>query len=275
MRRSEAEAVDTLTESERLAERDLLIEAARAAAPIALELFRQGEPCAAERWAKPHDQSIVTEADLAVNARLRRDLLAARPGYGWLSEEDADDPARMARRRLFVVDPIDGTRSFAEGRPEFCISVAIVEDGVSIAGAIYAPAIDQLYDAALGAGARLNAAPISASRQETLEGARILATRSSLSMTRWREETPFERGYVQPLAYRLCLVSAGVWDGLMALKPTNEWDVAAGALIAEEAGALTTDAEGQRFRFNKPEPRVGATLAAPLTLHAALRAGLV
>lgn len=272
MRRSKDETAAGAPE--RVAERDLLVEAARAAAPIALELFRHGEPTAAERWAKSHDQSLVTQADLAVNARLRADLMAARPDYGWLSEEDADGPARLGRRRLFVVDPIDGTRSFAEGEPEFCLSIAVVEDGAPIAAVIFAPALDELFDAALGAGARLNAAPIRATTPAALDGARILASRSSLARTRWLKAPPFERGHVHPIAYRMCLVAAGRWDGMMALKPTNEWDVAAGALILAEAGACVTDAAGEPFRFNKPTPRIAAALAAAPALHQALRAGL-
>lgn len=257
------------------ADRDLLIRAVRDAAPLAMSQFRAGRPTRAESWAKEVDQSLVTAADLAVNARLREDLLGARPDYGWLSEEEADNAARLTRRRVFVVDPIDGTRSFAEGRPEFCLCAAVVEDGRSVAAAVFAPALDQLYDAVAGGPARLNGEPIEVSGRETLDGAEILSSKASLRGTRWGKKPPFRLRYVQPLAYRLCLVAAGRRDGVLTLRETHEWDIAAAALIAARAGARVSDATGAAPVFNKPSPRVSAVIAAAPALHALLSAGLL
>ncbi len=262
-----------------LADLALLIEAVRAAAPLALKDFRPGGAAAAETWAKTHDQSVVTAADHAVNGALREILQAERPDYGWLSEEDADDLDRLARRRVAIVDPIDGTRSFVEGRPEWCVSIAIAESGPAgaspIAAAVYAPALDKLFAAARGAGATLNGAPIRAADPVAAEGARILAARAVRRPEHWRGDPPaLSVTYVQPIAYRLCLVAEGAFDGLIALRETNEWDVAGGALIVAEAGGLAGGIDGAAYRFNAPPPRAAGCLAAGRALHGQLAAAL-
>ncbi|MEO1329076.1 MAG: 3'(2'),5'-bisphosphate nucleotidase CysQ [Pseudomonadota bacterium] len=256
-------------------DRALLIEAVRAAGPLALKDFRLGREAASERWTKSHDDSVVTAADHAVNDALREILRDARPDYGWLSEEDADDLDRLARERLFIVDPIDGTRSFAEGKPEWCLSVAIAEAGPSgarvTAAVVFAPALDRLFAAEAGRGATLNGAPVRVSARDELQGARLLGTRNVRRPEHWRGEPPLvEMTYVQPIAYRLCLVAEGGYDGLIALRATNEWDIAAGALIVEEAGGLASETSGAAYRFNKPTPRVQGSVAGHRELQDAI-----
>ncbi|MCI4660888.1 MAG: 3'(2'),5'-bisphosphate nucleotidase CysQ [Neomegalonema sp.] len=253
-------------------DRALLVAAVRQAGPIALNAFVQGQAANTRIWDKGGDLGLLTETDLAVNQALRELLLSERPDYGWLSEEDADDPARLSTARQFIVDPIDGTRSFAEGKPEFCLSVAVAEHGRVIAGAIFAPALDALFEAAIGEGARKNGTPIHTTEREVVDGARILATRMVRQHAHWDGSIPsFELGHVHPIAYRLCLVAEGAWDGLIALRGTNEWDVAAGDLIVREARGWVSDQRGRPFQYNKTVPRVSGAIAAGRALHRDLR----
>ncbi|MGD1867915.1 MAG: 3'(2'),5'-bisphosphate nucleotidase CysQ [Neomegalonema sp.] len=250
-------------------EQALLIEAVRDAAPIALSKFRLGQTASAESWSKSHDNSIVTETDLAVNAALRDVLLGARPDYGWLSEEDADSPQRREQDRVFIVDPIDGTRSFAEGKPEFCFSVALVEAGRPIAAVIFAPALNALFAATDGGGATLNREPIQVSSRERLDGSTALGAKRSFHPDRWPGGAPeVARSYIHPIAYRLCMIAEGRWDLALTLNPTNEWDVAAGDLLIREAGGAVSDSAGAQIVYNKLKPGVGSLIAAPTAIHA-------
>lgn len=250
----------------------LLIEAARAAGRIATGYTGRE----ARRWDKPDDAGPVTEADLAVNAMLERMLPAARPDYGWLSEETEDDPARLSRDRVFIVDPIDGTRSFTEGSSTWAHALAVAEHGRVTAAVIYLPLRDLLFSAAAGQGAFLNDEPISASRRQALTEADILAARSNLDSLHWRDgQVPhFSRAYRPSLAYRMALVAQGRFDGMLTLRPSWEWDIAAGDLILREAGALCTDRTGARLRFNNPCPKVNGVVAAGQHIHRLIRQAL-
>lgn len=251
-------------------ERDLLAAALRDAAPLALRHFRPSEPCSARDWRK-EDGSSVTEADMAVNEALKAFLLSRRPDYGWLSEEEAheEDPAdRLARRRVLILDPIDGTRSFMEGSDAFCLSLALVEDGAPIAAAVLAPAMERMFDASLGGGARVNGAALPSARPEPADPPAAMAPSRDLKQERWAGAAPtVSRRYLQPLAHRLCAVAAGDADGLITLKSTHEWDIAAAALIAVEAGLTVTDRAGRAPVYNKRVPVVQGLLAAPPGLH--------
>ena len=211
------------------------------------------------------DGSPVTEADLAVDRLLRERLLAARPDYGWLSEETADDPARLGRRRVFVVDPIDGTAAFIRAKPWFCTSLAVVEDGRPVAAAVFAPELDELHLAEAGGGARLNGAPVRvAAPPAELGAARVVGDPDVLRPPAW---PPFTVERRNAIAWRLAAVGAGRFDAAIAPSPKWEWDVAAGALIAAEAGAAVTDAAGAPLRFNTPEARLpGLVACAPALL---------
>jgi myo-inositol-1(or 4)-monophosphatase len=250
----------------------LLIEAAQQAAEIATRYI--GAPL--DIRDKPGGAGPVTEADLAVDAALRQILCAARPDYGWLSEETEDDPARLEAERVFIVDPIDGTRSFIEGNDIWAHSIAVAERGVVTAAAVYLPMRDKLYAAGAGLGATLNDVPIRATTRAGLGGASLLAATPAFAPEVWREGRAPEvtRGFRPSLAYRLSLVAEGRYDAMMTLRPTWEWDIAAGDLILREAGAVTSDRRAAALRFNNPVPRLDGVLAANPALHGALHAAL-
>ncbi|HEY3695959.1 3'(2'),5'-bisphosphate nucleotidase CysQ [Phenylobacterium sp.] len=229
----------------------LIVDAARAAGALALTLRNAG----LETRYKAGD-SPVTNADLACDALLTERLRAARPDYGWLSEETADDRDRLSRRRVFMVDPIDGTRDFLRGRLGWVVSIAVVEDGRPIAGAIFAPQADQTFTAVAGGGATLDGRPIRCSTVSALEGAGMVGDKGFFSHPGWpRPWPPLRVESRNATAYRMCLVASGEFDGAIALVPKHDWDLAAGDLIAREAGAACGDHHGRPFRFNGPIPQ--------------------
>lgn len=250
----------------------LLADAAQAAGAVASGYFRTGF----KTWDKPGGAGPVTEADLEIDAMLRARLCAARPDYGWLSEETPDTADRLDKARTFVVDPIDGTRAFAEGNPSFAVSLAVVEHGRPVAAVVALPERGLTYTAALGQGARLNQTRIATGKRAWLEDADILASATSLSARFWRGAAALPaRCHTRPsLAYRLCLVAQGRFDAMLTLRDTWEWDIAAGVLIAQEAGARALDTHGRPLRFNTPKARGPGILVANPMLHAKLAARL-
>jgi myo-inositol-1(or 4)-monophosphatase len=246
----------------------LLIDAAEAAGPIAMAHFK----CDVETWEKP-GAGPVTEADLAIDRMLRDELSAARPDYGWLSEESEGQPDRAHRERVFIVDPIDGTRAFIAGQEGWGVALAVAERGRVIAAAMHLPVRGETFVAALGQGAWLNGVPINASDRVKLEGATALAASSQLKGEYWPGgPPPVERHFCSSLAWRLCLVGQGRFDMMVTLRPAYEWDIAAGSLIATEAGAVVTDAGGRALEFNRHPDRAPGVIAAPGSLHRALMA---
>lgn len=210
----------------------------------------------------------VTRADLAVNSLLHRVLGSARPDYGWLSEESPDTAVRLGAKRVFIVDPIDGTRSFIDGEKTWAHSIAVAEHGRIRAAVVFLPLLDRLYAAAEGAGARLNGAPIAVTRRASAEGGTILAKKPTFETGNWPGGVPgMTRAHRPSLAYRLSLVAEGRYDAMLTLRPTWEWDIAAGALILSEAGAQVTDRRGAPLRFNNAHPQTDGVLAANATLH--------
>jgi myo-inositol-1(or 4)-monophosphatase len=243
-----------------------------------LELIRQaaidaGALALAEREAglkieaKPGG-SPVTSGDLKVDALLRERLLGTRPDYGWLSEETADSPERLSKRRIFVVDPIDGTVAYMKRMPWWCVPIAVVEDGEVVAAVIHAPEVGETYAATRGGGATRNGRPIAASDADALEDASFLGDARLIEGPHWAEPWPsvrFEKR--NALAYRMALVAAGAFDAAIALTPKWDWDVAAGSLIAQEAGAAVSDHHGRPWRFNRPDPRQASLVCAAPALH--------
>jgi len=203
----------------------------------------------------------VTEADLAVNSVLRRVL--PESGDGWLSEETADGEDRLARSRVWIVDPVDGTREFIAGIPEWCISIGFVEDGHPIAGGIYAPSTDQLILGAIGHGVTLNGEPAGAASTQDIRGALVLASRSETSRGEWQRfyTTPISVRSVGSVAYKLGLVAAGLADATWTLVPKHEWDVAAGAALVLAAGGSVFGVDGEPVRFNQPDPLLSGFIA--------------
>ncbi len=244
---------------------ELLTTAAREAGRIASGFSGKD----ARRWDKPGGAGPVTEADLAVNAYLEETLLTARPDYGWLSEENEDDAARLGKDQVFIVDPIDGTRSFAEGSRTWAIAIATAEAGVISSAAVYLPLRDKLYTAARGAGAFLNGAPLQVSGREALGGAKVLSAKPNFQPKNWRSGTPpeMERHYRPSLAYRLALVAEGRFDAMITLRGSWEWDIAAGALLVAEAGGRITDRNGKVLQFNSPSACLNGIVAGGVKLH--------
>ncbi|NVO57646.1 3'(2'),5'-bisphosphate nucleotidase CysQ [Rhodobacteraceae bacterium B1Z28] len=246
----------------------LLIDAALEAGKIATRY----SGTEAQRWDKPDGAGPVTEADLAVNAMLEQRLPSARPGYGWLSEETEDSSDRLSRDSTFIIDPIDGTRSFAEGARTWAHSLAVADHGEVTAAVIYLPMRDLLYVAAKGQGAMLNGQPIKASRLSGLSEAEILAARPNLEAHHWRQgQAPaFGRAYRPSLAYRMALVAQGRFDGMLTLRSSWEWDIAAGDLIIREAGGVCSDRTGQPLKFNNAHPQLNGVIAAGAEIHSQL-----
>ncbi|MDQ2094525.1 3'(2'),5'-bisphosphate nucleotidase CysQ [Rhodalgimonas zhirmunskyi] len=250
----------------------LLVEAAQEAGRIA----RTYSGATAQSWEKPDNAGPVTECDLAVNRMLEERLRAARPDYGWLSEESEDNEARLEAETVFVIDPLDGTRSFMEGGRTFAHALAVVRNGLVQAGVVYLPLLDKLYTATYGGGAKLNGTPIKTALKPGLDRATVLAAKPVLQPRFWKGGVvpDIDRVYRPSLAYRLCLVAEGRYDAMITLRDSWEWDIAAGALIMAEAGAVVTDRYGAPLRFNNARPKVAGVLAASRAVHAEMRAAL-
>lgn len=237
---------------------DLILQAAREAGELALAARDDG----LKVWSKAGG-SPVTDADLAVDTLLKTQLMAARPDYGWLSEETADDPARLATARQFVVDPIDGTVAFMKGKPWFAVSIAVVENGRPVAGVVHAPALNETYAATFDGPATVNGAPLEPSATAALEGSAMLGDAKMFRHPAWREPWPDMRIESRnSIAYRVCLVAAGTFDAAIALSPKSEWDVAAADLICRRAGAWLSDHKGRDFAYNRPVPQVPSLVCA-------------
>jgi len=203
----------------------------------------------------------VTEADRALDVVLRQELL--REGEGWLSEESVDDPVRLQRSRVWVVDPLDGTREFVKGIPEFCVSIGFVEDGRPVAGGIYNPATDETFLGSIESGVTYNGKAVQPSQRKSLDGALVLASRSEVKRGEWK---PFENSNlnIRPMgsvAYKLALVSAGLADVTFTLTPKNEWDVVGGAALVQSAGGFVSTLEKTDLHANRRDPLLSGLLA--------------
>jgi myo-inositol-1(or 4)-monophosphatase len=213
----------------------------------------------------------VTEADTAVNEALRLEL--PRRDEGWLSEETTDEPARLACQRVWVVDPLDGTREFVQGIPEWCVSVALVEAGRAVAGGICNPAAGQTIVGAAETGVRLNGQPCRARSLASLAGREVLASRSEVERGEWGrfDAAPFRVRPMGSVAYKLALVAAGLADATWTLVPKHEWDVAAGVALVGAAGGEVSLPDGSPPVFNRRRPRLPGLLAAAAGLAPAIR----
>ena len=244
---------------------DLLKRAAIEAGHLAMRFFQRNPA----QWAKDGG-SIVTEADIAVDRLLFDILVAERPDYGWLSEETADDPARLQRSTIFIADPIDGTRAFAAGEENWCVSLAVVENARPVAAALYAPAHDELYLAAEGEGAWLGEHRLAVTLQGVIGGAQIAGPRGWVRTSAVQESGAAPQPHISSLAYRFAQVSAGRLDGAFASARAHDWDLAASDLLVHEAGGRLTGLDGLPPRYNQPVPRHGVLVAANLSLHRSL-----
>ena len=238
---------------------DLLKRVAIKSGEIAMDFF-QSDP---EVWEKGDDAGPVTEADLAVNTYLHEVLQTERPDYGWLSEETEDSKARLSTKRQFVVDPIDGTRSFIDGSRDWAHAIAVVEAGSPIAAVVAMPARELLFSAALGEGAKVNDDPITVCENRELDRCTILTARPNLRPEHWTEgkRPEFRTAFRSSLAYRMCLAASGRFDAMITFRPSWEWDIAAGSLIVTEAGGKAVDRDGAPLRFNNEHPKTNGALA--------------
>ncbi|HWA29534.1 MAG TPA: 3'(2'),5'-bisphosphate nucleotidase CysQ [Rhizomicrobium sp.] len=248
-------------------DRALIEDAVRAAGAIARK-FYGGDY---KRWDKGKGQP-VTEADLAVDTYLRETLTAARPGYGWLSEETEDDPSRLSKQSLFVVDPIDGTVAFLKNRPHFTVCAALVREERPVIGVVYNPVLDECYAATLGEGALRNGQPIHVSSRAELEGCRMCAAKSMFEHPAWdnppnRPWPPMHIETRNSVAYRMALVADGSFDATLALSAKRDWDMAAADIIVREAGGIVTAHDGSVPRYNRTQAIQPSLIAAGPELH--------
>ncbi|MBD9526636.1 3'(2'),5'-bisphosphate nucleotidase CysQ [Paracoccus sp. PAR01] len=248
----------------------LLEQAAHEAGEIALRYWRN-DP---QSWEKDAGAGPVSEADLAVNAHLEQLLRTARPHYGWLSEESADDASRLDAEHCFIIDPIDGTRAFLAGQEGFSHSLAIATGDRVTAAVVHLPARDMTYSAHVHGPALLNGQPMTP-RDHDIDGATVLASKPSLDPVFWQGRVPPIRREFRPsLAWRLCLVAEGQFNATLSTRAAWEWDIAAGSLIAERAGCIATEISGREMRFNTARALSDGLLIAPPRLHGQLIAAL-
>ena len=206
----------------------------------------------------------VTTADHAADSRLKEILMVARPNYGWLSEETVDSPERLSKDRVWVVDPLDGTKEFIEGVPNFVVSIALVENGDPIVGVLYNPVTKETFTAAKGEGAFLNGKSIFCTAKENVSEMVILNSRSETRRGLWKSygNTFGELKAIGSVAYKLGLTAAGQADIFASLRPKNEWDICAGNCIINEAGGKLIDLNGNRVVFNREKTLIEPGLIA-------------
>ena len=253
------------------ADLELLERAAREAGALALSYFGK-DP---ESWFKGKaGKSPVSEADLAVDRFLTERLRSARPGYGWLSEETADDRSRLEHERVFIVDPIDGTRAFLAGGDEWTVAVAVVEAGRPVAGAVFAPVRGEMFAGRRGGGAFLNDRPISVSGRNSIAGATLSGPHSIIANADVVSAGFVSTDILRSLAYRLVTVAAGRVDVGAARGGPSDWDLAAADLLVQEAGGRLTDLSGRDLIYNRAKTGHPALIAAPAALIGPVRAAL-
>jgi myo-inositol-1(or 4)-monophosphatase len=254
-----AEAVDRERAAARLAA------AVREAGALALSMF--GAPI--NNWTK-FESSPVSDADIAVDRLLRERLMQAGSEITWLSEESVDDPARLAARYVWIVDPIDGTRAYLAGSPDWTVSAALVEDGRPVAACLYAPVTEEFFTAAADRGATCNGAPIAITDGSTLEHARIVGPRRLLERLVAVQPSLTMVPRVRSLALRLARLAHGACDIAVAGANSHDWDLAAADLLVHEAGGVLTPVGGGAVIYNRPVPRHGMLIAAGPHRHATL-----
>lgn len=240
----------------------LIEAAARQSGEIGMKYFRSSP----RKWTKGND-SPVTEADIAIDRYLAKTLQEARPDYGWLSEETEDDKSRLNSEKLFIVDPIDGTKGFINGGDDWTVSIAIVRSGEPVAAALFRPTTGEMYCAAERAGASLNGRPIRTSAQTDLKGVRLAGPSKMVRHPELRKHGIQSTKYVHSLALRVAFVADGSVEGAAAKPRASDWDLAAADLIVREAGGALADINGRRITYNRPDTRLPAFLAAPEQLH--------
>ena len=229
---------------------------------LAMRWFQPGARTRARVWTKGKG-SPVTEADVEVDTFLRHRLTADCGEIGWLSEETADSLERLERRLIFVVDPIDGTRAFLEGDPRWCVSIALVLDGLPVAAVVHAPALQMTHEAIRGGPALLNGRPMRVSQASCLSQARVAGPRFLLDALTGTCAGIVPIAKIPSLANRLCRVADGSLDAALASADAKDWDIAAAHLIIERAGGRLADLDGISPLYNRTRTSHGRLFAAP------------
>jgi myo-inositol-1(or 4)-monophosphatase len=243
----------------------LLKETVREAGSLALSMFGRE----LKTWIKGAS-SPVSEADIAVNDLLESRLRSAASDYGWLSEESADDADRLAKRRVWIVDPIDGTRNYLAGKEDWCVSVALVEDAAPVIAAVFAPASDEFFFAARGAGTTLNGIVVSATPGTAVDFARMAGPKPLVERLKTSTGEIAIHPRIGSLALRLCRVADGRLDAAFAGGQSRDWDLAAANLIVQEANGKMTALSGDPILYNRREVTHGVLVAAGRERHASI-----
>jgi myo-inositol-1(or 4)-monophosphatase len=237
----------------------------REAGALALSLFRTD----LKNWIKG-TSSPVSEADIAVNDLLERKLRSATPDYGWLSEESADDERRLGKRLVWIVDPIDGTRSYLAGRDDWCVSVALVEDAVPLLAAVFAPVSNEFFFAGRGQGATRNDIPVRATSGIEMDFSRVAGPKPLVERLKAQPGDITLHPRIGSLALRLCRVAQGSLDAAFAGGQSRDWDLAAANLIVQEADGNMTALSGETILYNRREVAHGVLVAAGRDRHASI-----
>jgi len=248
-------------------ELEIAIKAARAGGAIVRKYYK-GEY---EVHEKAPDNPL-TVADTEADEAIKRIILENFPNDGWLSEETRDSAERLGKSRVWIVDPLDGTKEFTQHIPEFCVCVALTVDGVVQVGVSYNPAEEKLFAARRGAGTTLNGNPVSCTGKSTLADALVLASRSEDKRGEWDPYKPLMKVKLTgSVAYKFALIAAGEADATFSLTPKNEWDICAGTLLVEEAGGVVTDRYGRPLTFNNAKTLLPGLIAAGPALYGPVR----
>lgn len=250
----------------------IMVQAAKAAGHSIMNHYRPGQEVSTNTHIKEKGpDNPLTKADLEANEAIRSLLTAATPDYGWLSEETADNNDRLTKQRVWIVDPLDGTKEFAQGIPEFAVAIALVDAGLPIAACLFNPPKGELFTAIAGRGSQKNGRPIQASRTTHLTGATCLSSRSETKRGEWEPyKDEFTLMTTGSIAYKMAVLATGLADLTFTLTPKNEWDIAAGELLVREAHGQVTNKNGERITFNQPSPKLRSVLATNGQLHPAL-----
>jgi myo-inositol-1(or 4)-monophosphatase len=248
-------------------------DAAREAGAMAMRFFQPGAATSARLWTKERG-SPVTEADMAVDSFLKARLSQALPEAGWLSEETADRPDRLDRSLVWIVDPIDGTRAFMTGHPDWSVAIALLADGHPVLGVVHAPAHDALYEGVVGGGAWRNRSRLRVSERSELEGARVAGPKPLIDLLARRAEALERLPRVPSLALRLVRVAEGSIDIGLVSADSRDWDLAAADLILREAGGRISGLDGHLPAYNGQEPVHGELAAASARLHPSVLAAM-
>jgi myo-inositol-1(or 4)-monophosphatase len=240
----------------------ILLQAVKAAGDAILQLHKTGFSVA-----RKANNDLLTQADVLANEILKEHLLKSFPTYGWLSEESVDDLERLQHSRVWIVDPIDGTKEYAMGIPEYAVSVALAENGIPILACVFNPATNEMFHAIKSQGVWLNNKSIRC--DESLpQQLIILASRTEYKRGEWAR---YKDHRVQPMgsiAYKLALIAAGRAHATFSLGPKNEWDIAAGVLLVTEAGGRATDQLQHLFIFNQADVLVDGIVASTIKANA-------